>query len=324
MIFSRGKAKPVDYTSELRQVEADTIRRWRNIAAGVECEDEPVQAVFSLGTESTFDSRQACSDPTITLIDEIVLPSTGGDYLSASSDFSDVSTGYQEDMQSTWSAGTSLEQSQAAFDDATLIRQAASYHTNSHAGSDRTGTDRFAGSESASVGREEYTSAPSGLRSAIETQYVADHDRRTETYTATDVFEKAEETVTPLKKVPPCDLNMPADEDLKRRFGNNIRSALGPGTVIEGTFSFDAPVCIDGTLNGEVRSSSALIVGAHANVTATVIVGSLIVLGRVTGPIQAEDLIEIRAGGALEGNIATKRLVVEDGGYFNGRCHHIE
>ncbi len=124
--------------------------------------------------------------------------------------------------------------------------------------------------------------------------------------------------------VPPSDLSLNVEEDLKRRFGANIQSALGPGTVIEGTFRFDNPVCIDGTMLGEVTSTSVLIVGEQATVKAKVKVGSLIVLGQVTGEIEAAELIEIRAGGRLDGDILTKRLAIEDGGYYQGNCNTLD
>jgi cytoskeletal protein CcmA (bactofilin family) len=124
--------------------------------------------------------------------------------------------------------------------------------------------------------------------------------------------------------VPPSDLSLNIDEDLKRRFGTNIRSALGSGTVIEGTFRFDSPVCIDGTLIGEVSSTSVLIVGEQANVRARIKVGSLIVMGTVNGDIDANELVEIRSTGHLEGDILTKRLALEEGGWFLGTCNMLD
>ena len=117
------------------------------------------------------------------------------------------------------------------------------------------------------------------------------------------------------------DASMSLEEELRRRFGSNVKSALGPGTIIEGNFSFDSPVCIDGTLIGEVHSSSVLIVGENASVNAKISVGSLIVLGNVTGMVEAKDLVEIRAGGSLEGDIDTQRIAIEEGGWFQGRCN---
>lgn len=122
----------------------------------------------------------------------------------------------------------------------------------------------------------------------------------------------------------PADPALSAEEDLERRFGGEIKSALGPGTVIEGKFRFDAPVRIDGTMSGEICSTSALIVGEHAVVDGAIQVGTLIVFGRVTGTISAEELVEIKAGGELLGDITTDRIAIEDGAFFQGCCNTAE
>ena len=97
-----------------------------------------------------------------------------------------------------------------------------------------------------------------------------------------------------------------------------IKTAIGEGTIIEGKFRFESPVRIDGELTGEVVSSSILIVGETAVVRAQIQVGSLIVFGKVIGDVVAEELVSIRSDGMLEGNINTKRIAIEEGGYFKG------
>lgn len=110
------------------------------------------------------------------------------------------------------------------------------------------------------------------------------------------------------------------DQEIAERFGTNIRSALGPGTEIEGKLRFDSPVRIDGTLTGEVSSTSALIVGPEAVVNANLNVGTLVIMGHVVGHVRAADLVEIKATGHLDADIFTAKLVIEEGGYFNGKC----
>ena len=123
-----------------------------------------------------------------------------------------------------------------------------------------------------------------------------------------------------LSRSPASDASLPVDEDLHRRFGLKLRSALGAGAVMEGKLSFETPVRIDGSLFGEVTSTSTLIVGEQGVVKAQIKVGSLIVLGCVTGNVEALDLVEIKAGGRLEADIVTKRIVIENGGFFEGEC----
>lgn len=119
-------------------------------------------------------------------------------------------------------------------------------------------------------------------------------------------------------KLAGADISVSAYQDIKRRFGSNIKSALGPGTVIEGTFSFDQPVCIDGTLTGQIQSTSVLIVGEQAEVNAKIEVGGIIILGKVRGEIKAKELVEVRSTGELIADVYSPRLVIEDGAVFNG------
>ncbi len=111
------------------------------------------------------------------------------------------------------------------------------------------------------------------------------------------------------------------EEVIARRFGKP-RSALGPGTVIQGKLSFDTPVVIEGKLGGEVYSTETLIVGKSGTVTAQIRVKNLIVAGTIigSGNIVATDSIELMRGGKIEGDSYAKRVIVEEGSFFNGNC----
>jgi len=107
--------------------------------------------------------------------------------------------------------------------------------------------------------------------------------------------------------------------DLEKKYGT-VRSALGAGTVIQGKLSFDTPVRIDGSLIGEIFSSSVLIVGPQGSVSADINVETLVVFGSVSGEIKARKQLEVFASGEVVGNIITPSLTVEDGAYFDGTC----
>jgi len=103
------------------------------------------------------------------------------------------------------------------------------------------------------------------------------------------------------------------------RFGK-VRSALGPGTVIQGKLSFDTPVRIDGKLSGEIFSSKALIVGPQGWINAQIEVAALIVMGTVKGNVKATERVELFPGGKLDGDVSTPAFVMSDGSVFNGGC----
>ncbi len=110
------------------------------------------------------------------------------------------------------------------------------------------------------------------------------------------------------------------EDSIADRFGK-VRSALGPGTVIQGKLSFDTPVRIDGKLSGEIFSSKALIIGEQGEVDATVEVACLIILGKMTGKVKATEKIELYGSGSLEGDIKTPAFAMQEGAHFSGKCH---
>jgi cytoskeletal protein CcmA (bactofilin family) len=122
-----------------------------------------------------------------------------------------------------------------------------------------------------------------------------------------------------LKKALPEARRIPASRPhLTAATLGEIRSALGPGTLIEGKFTFDSPVRIDGTIRGEVHSSSLLIIGEEGVVEGLMCVGSLIVLGRAKGSIVADESVQIGSSGEVVADIEGGLLAIEYGGKFEG------
>ena len=115
------------------------------------------------------------------------------------------------------------------------------------------------------------------------------------------------------------DISISAFHDIKRRFGSQISSALGPGAIIDGEFCFDEPICVDGKLSGEIKSNSFLIVGEQAIVDANIEVAGIIILGKVSGKVKASEFVEIRNGGELDSDVYSPKIIIEDGASFNGK-----
>ena len=62
-----------------------------------------------------------------------------------------------------------------------------------------------------------------------------------------------------------------------------------------------------------------LLVGSHGRADGSVKVDELIVEGQIKGNVDARSRIEIHKGGHLLADVATKSLVIEEGGIFHGR-----
>ena len=100
----------------------------------------------------------------------------------------------------------------------------------------------------------------------------------------------------------------------------DVRVSLGADAEVSGKLSFATATRIEGKLKGEIRSTDVLVIGPSAVVQATVRADRLIVLGEVHGEVQAGSKIQICPGGKLFGDVQTRGLVIEEGGFFEGRC----
>jgi cytoskeletal protein CcmA (bactofilin family) len=99
-----------------------------------------------------------------------------------------------------------------------------------------------------------------------------------------------------------------------------VIALLGRGSRFEGKLTFDGTVRIDGEFKGEIFSEDTLVIGQGADVHAEVEVGSLVLQGNLVGNVRATDVIDMRAPGRLEGNIAAPNIMIEKGVFFEGTC----
>ena len=94
---------------------------------------------------------------------------------------------------------------------------------------------------------------------------------------------------------------------------------IGKSIHIKGELTGDEDLVILGGVTGEVLlCNHKLTIAAGAQVEAEVRAKVVTVLGSVTGNITASELIEVSAGGAVEGDLSAPRVVLADGSSFRG------
>lgn len=109
---------------------------------------------------------------------------------------------------------------------------------------------------------------------------------------------------------------------MKQKHANRKFSGfLDSGTSFTGDLQFEGTLRVDGNLSGSVTTPDVLIVGPSARVRADITAGAVQVHGRIIGDVSCSSRIEICPGGHLEGNIQTPRLIIEEGGTFEGQSH---
>ena len=97
---------------------------------------------------------------------------------------------------------------------------------------------------------------------------------------------------------------------------------VGHGTVLTGETNFQMMLRVDGHLTGTVTSEGGtLIVGTQGQVDANVSVGVATINGIVNGDVIASEKIQPGRTARVMGNIATPRLIIEEGALFEGGCN---
>ena len=101
--------------------------------------------------------------------------------------------------------------------------------------------------------------------------------------------------------------------------GENSMATIGQSIVFKGELSGDEDLEIDGQVEGTVQlKNHQLTIGPNGNLKAEVTAKTIVVIGRVTGNLNAAERIEIQATGIVDGDVRAPRLNVQEGAVLNG------
>jgi cytoskeletal protein CcmA (bactofilin family) len=97
------------------------------------------------------------------------------------------------------------------------------------------------------------------------------------------------------------------------------QATIGKGLVIKGEITGTESLFIDGKIEGSITlPGNRVTVGRNGQVTSTITAREIVILGKVRGNVAASDRVDIRAEGALTGDVNAARISIEDGAFFKG------
>lgn len=102
--------------------------------------------------------------------------------------------------------------------------------------------------------------------------------------------------------------------------GEKLNTIIGQGTVIKGACSVKGTVRVDGVIDGSLGATGMAIIGKTGEIRGDLRVSNSIIGGKVDGSVLAEGRLELQSGARVEGDVQARKLVVEEGVFFNGRC----
>jgi cytoskeletal protein CcmA (bactofilin family) len=97
-----------------------------------------------------------------------------------------------------------------------------------------------------------------------------------------------------------------------------LKSFLGAESEFKGELTARGILRIDGQFTGKVQADQ-VILSETAAIKGDIFAKRIVISGMVEGTLQAPDCVEIMPKGKVKGEIITNKLLVVEGGVFNGQ-----
>jgi len=107
-----------------------------------------------------------------------------------------------------------------------------------------------------------------------------------------------------------------------------IDSLIGAGTTVDGDVTFSGGLRIDGVVQGKVATvdnqPATLVLSEQARIEGEVHVSHVVINGTVTGPVNANDYLELQAKARVNGDVVYRTLEMHVGAVVQGKLAHSE
>lgn len=109
-----------------------------------------------------------------------------------------------------------------------------------------------------------------------------------------------------------------------KKLFDTIETLIGNGTTFTGDIVSTKSLRIDGTLIGNIKEASNVIVGETAKVKGNINANYVVIDGNIEGNITAIECIELLNKSKVTGDITTAILSINEGAIFKGKSTMLE
>lgn len=106
----------------------------------------------------------------------------------------------------------------------------------------------------------------------------------------------------------------------ERLDASKVETLIGAEATVQGVLSLKGSLRVDGRVEGSISDAQVVVVAETGFVRGDISADAIVVGGKVIGNITATEAVEILSKGKVHGDLRAPRLVVEEGGFLNGRC----
>jgi cytoskeletal protein CcmA (bactofilin family) len=98
-------------------------------------------------------------------------------------------------------------------------------------------------------------------------------------------------------------------------------SIIAAGTTLKGDITSNGDIRIDGVLKGNIQSTAKVVIGSNGVVEGDIAGQQADIMGKVNGTVRVKELLQLKGGSNVTGNIHASKLQIETSANFNGQCH---
>ncbi len=113
--------------------------------------------------------------------------------------------------------------------------------------------------------------------------------------------------------------NRPPDAPKPEAFRHDVAAHIGKSVLVKGQLSGSEDLYFDGEVEGSIDlHDHSLVIGPNGKIRANISAREVMIHGRVEGNVTASERAELKKSCVLIGDVATQRIVIEDGAFFKG------
>jgi len=98
------------------------------------------------------------------------------------------------------------------------------------------------------------------------------------------------------------------------------QNRINEGTIIKGDITSNGYFRIDGTIEGNVKTPSKVVIGKTGVIIGTLSCKNADIEGKVKGIVDISGTLSLKSTAQIEGEVVIGKLAVEPGAVFNATC----
>ncbi|MEN8221918.1 MAG: polymer-forming cytoskeletal protein [Acidobacteriota bacterium] len=112
--------------------------------------------------------------------------------------------------------------------------------------------------------------------------------------------------------------------DERPSVNSETESYLGSTLKIKGNISSEEPVILEGKLTGNISSQQSITIGKSGTSSGRLEADYINIVGKAKGTIVTGKKLKIFSNAKFDGDITSTKVIIEEGGIFNGNMNMSE